>query len=82
MLEMPNVAVSSGPLGKVVGVQLVTVSHKRVIGLRFQVALAANVGDAKSRINRARATRSEIEARLQASSGPIGVLRDEITLLT
>src|SRR5436305_1188696 len=37
--EIPKVAMSSGPLGTVVGVQLVAVLQSPLVGFRFQVAL-------------------------------------------
>jgi hypothetical protein len=42
ILETPNVAVSAGPLGTVLGVQFVASNQSPLAGLRFQVALAAN----------------------------------------
>jgi hypothetical protein len=42
-LEDANVAVSAGPLGTVVGVQLVAVNQSPVAGLAFQVALPAKL---------------------------------------
>ena len=38
VLDAANVAVSLGPLGTVVGVQLTAVFQSPLIGLRFQVA--------------------------------------------
>src|SRR6266498_1912787 len=42
-MERANVAVSSGPLGTVGGVQLAAVFQSSVAGLAFQVALPAKV---------------------------------------
>jgi len=42
-LERANVAVSAGPLGTVLGVQLAAVFQSSVAGLAFQVALPAKV---------------------------------------
>ena len=41
LLEVANVAVSGGPLGTVVGVQLAAVFQSLELGLVFHVALAA-----------------------------------------
>jgi hypothetical protein len=41
IFEASNVAVSSGPLGTVLGVQLAAVFQSPLVGLRFQVALPA-----------------------------------------
>ena len=43
LLEEANVAVSAGPFGTVVGVQLVAVNQSPVAGLAFQVALPAKL---------------------------------------
>ena len=43
LLEDANVAVSAGPLGTVVSVQLVAVNQSPVAGLAFQVALPAKL---------------------------------------
>src|SRR5690242_12849424 len=42
MSETAKVAVSAGPLGMVLGVQLAAVFQSPLVGLRFQVALPAN----------------------------------------
>ena len=41
ILETPNVAVSAGPLGTVLGVQFVASNQSVLVGLRFHVALPA-----------------------------------------
>src|SRR5689334_4551118 len=42
MLEVVNVATSSGPLGTVAGVQLAAVFQSPLVGVALQVALPAN----------------------------------------
>jgi hypothetical protein len=57
LLETPKVAVSLGPFGNVVGVQLLGLIQSSSTGLRFQVALPAWVSWLEKKQRKATATK-------------------------
>src|SRR5262245_37537134 len=54
VLESTNVAISVGPLGTVIGVQLAAVFQSPDVGLRFHWALSAYTSAGKSKIREQR----------------------------